>query len=160
MTRPNIALPGRRLLLTLCCLLTASLAEAQPRTGTACFADAAVDPVASVLLPIVARTDELIAIELQDGASATSVYMLTRQMVLTERILRRLLGRGDDCQAISDSIGREYAMLKRGYDAFANGDPELAIEAVASRRSQAQLQEIRAALAQTDAAVLMLVRRP
>lgn len=134
--------------------------QAAAATGKACFSDALVDGVGSSLYPILAQTDELIAIEMQDGASPQSIYLLTRQMVLTERILRRSLGRGTDCAAIIESIGSEYAMLKRTYDAFAQGNPQDGVEAVASRRSQALLQQIRDRLAQTDAAVLQLLHKP
>mgnify|MGYP001222472146 CR=1 FL=1 len=149
----------RSLLLVLLCLPSLAV-QAAPAAGNACFADALVDPVGQSLYPILAQTDELIAIEMQDGASPHSIYLLTRQMVLTERILRRSLGRGTDCNAIIDSIGSEYAMLKRTYDAFAQGSPQEGIEAVASRRSQALLQQIRDRLAQTDAAVLQLLHKP
>ncbi len=138
--------------------VTPSLSLAQSKTATVCFSDAAVDPIGAGLLPILVQTDQLIAVEMLDGASAQYVYLLTRQMVLTERILRRLLGRGSDCEAIANNIATEYAMLKRGFDAFAQGDPSSGVEPVASRRSQALLTEIRSNLAQTDAAVLALVR--
>jgi hypothetical protein len=147
------------LLLALLCL-PALAAQAAPAAGKPCFADALVDPVGSSLFPTLALTDELVGIELQDGASPQSIYLLTRQMVLTERILRRSLGRSTDCSAIVDSIGSEFVTLKRNYEAFAQGSPELGIEAVASRRSQALLQQIRAQLALADQAVLKLLRKP
>lgn len=160
--RKNAAIGSRwmqLLLLGVSAVLPLTL-QAAPAAAAACFADALVDPVGYSLYPILAQTDELVAIEMQDGASPQSVYQLTRQMVLTERILRRSLGRGNDCKAIVESIGSEYAMLKRTFDAFAQGNPELGIEAVASRRSQALLQQIRERLTTTDAAVLKLLNQP
>lgn len=158
MTCRSMLRPSHRLLLALAVLLLPLSVPAQGGGTAACFNDAAIDPVAPVLLQILAQTDELVAVELGDGASAQSVYLLTRQMVFIERILRRMLGRGAECAAIADGIAREYALLKRGYEAFAQGDPELAVEAVASRRSQALLQDIRAGLAQADPAILALLR--
>ena len=137
---------------------TPNVSLAQSKTAQVCFSDTAVDPIGAGLLPILVQTDQLIAVEMLDGASSQYVYLLTRQMVLTERILRRLLGRGSDCEAIANNIATEYAMLKRGFDAFAQGDQSLGIEPVASRRSQALLAEIRSNLEQTDSPVLGLVR--
>lgn len=150
----------RALLLAGLCGLPLMASAAERGVGQACFADALVDPVGSSLFPMLALTDELVGIELQDGASPQSIYLLTRQMMLIERILRRSLGRGTDCGAIVDSIGSEFVTLKRNYEAFAQGSPELGIEAVASRRSQALLQQIRAQLALADQAVLKLLRKP
>jgi hypothetical protein len=153
-------LAGRVVLLVGLCCLPLMAAAAERGIGKPCFADALVDPVGSSLFPTLALTDELVGIELRDGASPQSIYLLTRQMVLTERILRRSLGRGTDCGAITDSIGSEFVLLKRNFEAFAQGNPELGIEAVASRRSQALLQQIRVQLELADQAVLNLLRKP
>ena len=87
---------------------TPNVSLAQSKTAQVCFSDTAVDPIGAGLLPILVQTDQLIAVEMLDGASAQYVYLLTRQMVLTERILRRLLGRGSDCEAIANNITNAY----------------------------------------------------
>lgn len=141
-----------------CLLLLAASSQPLSAADNACFTDEAIDPVAGALLAISGRTDELVGVEMQDGAGPQSVYLLTRQLALVERILRRLLGRGDDCAAIAEFLARDYANLKRIYNAFGRGDQELAIEIVASRRSQALLQEIQALLNEIEPTLTGLVQ--
>ena len=135
-----------RLLSALCFALPLSPAFA---ADAACIdADRAKEAIVQ-LAPISARSEELVRLGLSEGISGTSVYMLTRQMMLLERVHRYLVDR-DSCGAQQDALDRDISIMKRVFVAFTDGDAEMHIEAMKSEQSQALLAELNTQVAKLD----------
>lgn len=135
-----------RLPLFLCLALPlAPAVAAEPACIDADRAGAAIVQLA----PISAGSEELVRLGLSEGVSGESVYLLTRQMMLLERVHRVLVDR-DGCDVQQDALGRDLSIMKRVFVAFTDGDPELHIEAMKSEQSQALLAELNAQVAKLD----------
>lgn len=125
-------------LLALCLALPLSPACAD---DAACIDAAKASDAITLLGPLSARAEELVRLGISEGVSSQSVYLLTRQMMLVERIHRLLVDR-DHCGSQADSLERDVAIVKRVFVAFTDGDAELQVEAMKSEQSQALLAEI------------------
>lgn len=107
----------------------------------ACYDDASIRQAVSIRGQLSANTEELVRLAISEGISNTNTYVLGRQMVLVERLHRRLLERSD-CAAGSDALDRDFAIMQRIFEAFAEGDAELKIDALRAEAAQALLDEI------------------
>jgi len=119
----------------------AALAAPAPSLAAECYGDDAVREVSAMRGPISANAEELVHMAISEGVSRDDMYMLTRQMLLIERIHRRLLER-DGCEPAAEAIGRDFAIMKRVFIAYAEGDAELEIEPLKAEQSQALLGEL------------------
>jgi hypothetical protein len=110
-------------------------------TSDACYDDAAIRKAVAVHAELSLRSEQLTRLAIAENVSGEHVYVLGRQMVLIERIHRRLLERGG-CAAGADALERDLAIMKRVFSAFASGDGELKIAALQAEQAQALLSEI------------------
>lgn len=118
-----------------CRVATSLLALLVP--ATACAEDACFDEDLvfgiSAPLPIVATlTDELARAAVKhEAATRSDVYLLARQLVLVERIQRRVEAREPHCVTSLERLKRDFDVLRRTHAAFRDGDQDLGIEALA-----------------------------
>ncbi len=158
-------MPADRLLPMVLCGLTAfsaaNVSHAQDAPLPACFAPAQTDEIEPRFPILAAHADELSRLAASDERiPGIAVYLLTRQMVLLERIQRRLQLHSDyACESDFSSLQRDFHFLRTTNSAFLNGDRELEIaklEAPRARELLAKLEEELAALAAPIAALRWL----
>jgi len=80
-----------------------------------------------------ARSDEVARQLIETGAPTTQVYVASRQLVLADRLLRRvgdILGGGPAAITAADAFGRDAALFDRVLMGLINGDADLNIAAV------------------------------
>ena len=123
-------------------------AVAQDPPAPACFAAAHVDPILGALPRVGSQSDELARLAADDDTiPRMSVYFLSRQTTLVERIQRRLEQHSEfTCVSSLEGVSRDFAMLTRTFAAFAHGDKEIAIARVESARMQEILVDVVAQL--------------
>jgi hypothetical protein len=89
------------------------------------------------------------------------IYLLTRQIVLLERMHRRLLSTDRyRCEIDLDALRRDFAILKRGNAAFIEGNADLGISRIDDSASVSALREIDAELSSLEKAIASLVAAP
>ncbi|HET7845801.1 MAG TPA: hypothetical protein VFL14_16725 [Xanthomonadales bacterium] len=107
----------------------------------ACYDDTAIQDAVAVQGMLSAGAEELTRLAISEGVSREHVYVLGRQMVLIERLHRRLLERRD-CAAGDAALERDFSIMKRVFAAFQDGDADLKIEPLKAEAAQALLGEI------------------
>lgn len=92
-----------------------------------------------------ARTDEVVRILTETGAPTTQIYIASRQLVLADRMLRRvgdILKGGAVAITAADNFGRDAALFERVLSGLISGDQELNIQPVRNQRALALLGEV------------------
>jgi twitching motility protein PilJ len=92
-----------------------------------------------------ARTDEVVRILTETGAPTTQIYISSRQLVLADRMLRRvgdILKGGAVAITAADNFGRDAALFERVLTGLISGDQELNIQPVRNQRALALLGEV------------------
>lgn len=125
------------------------VAHAQDSPMRACFATGHTEDIEPRFPILGAHADELSRLAAEDTRVAgTAVYLLARQMVLLERMQRRLqLHSEDACDSALGSLKRDFAFLRLTNTAFMQGNAELGIARLESERAQALLASIESELA-------------
>jgi twitching motility protein PilJ len=91
------------------------------------------------------RMDEIVRVLNERDAPGTQVYIATRQILLADRMLRRLadiLRGGDQAVTAADQFGRDAQTYGRVLDAFINGNVDLNIRALTDPQARQILDEV------------------
>ena len=107
-----------------------------------CFSEQRVHETTVILEALSTGADEIARQLVEDSASPQTIYSATRQLVLVERMRRRLGASDVECPVAMDSMARDFAILERTFDGFANGNAELEIDKVGSEKAQGLLTQI------------------
>ncbi|MBK7012629.1 MAG: hypothetical protein IPH43_08110 [Xanthomonadales bacterium] len=115
----------------------------------ACFTQTEIEDLEPRFPILGAYADELSRLAADDPrVPRTDVYLLTRQMVLLERMLRRLQLHADyGCDSAFNAVQRDFAVLRKTNTAFMHGNSELEIVRLDSDRAQELLAKIEGELA-------------
>ncbi len=146
---------SRLLPMALCGLIASATAsashaqDAQDAPAPACFAPDQTDEIKPRFPILGAYTDELSRLAASDERiPGMAVYFLTRQMVLLERIQRRLqLHSAYACEPDLNSLQRDFRFLRTTNSAFLNGDSDLEIAKLEAPRARELLAKIEGELA-------------
>ena len=136
--------------------LLVSCALPASASGDACFDAAQAAPLIALDAQLPAKTEELVVGAIAEAMPPQTLFLLVRQMMLSERIHRRLLERSD-CAAASEAIERDLSIMKRVFVALADGDEDLRIAAMKAEQSQALLGEIRSVVDELGKGIAALV---
>jgi len=97
-------------------------------------------------IPILgAKMDEVVNILVASNAAPSQIYVSSRQLVLADRMLRRvneIVQGGEAAVTAADGFGRDAAIFGRVLTGLTNGNAELGIRAVDSPRGQQLLAEV------------------
>jgi twitching motility protein PilJ len=100
-------------------------------------------------LPIVqSRMDEMVRALTERGSSAAQVFVASRQLLLADRMLRRVAdiqNAGSGVDAAADGVARDGAIFGQVLDALLNGNDELGIRPVdvaAARQALTEVSEV------------------
>lgn len=128
---------------------SASASHAQDAPMPACFTQTEIEDLEPRFPILGAYADELSRLATDDPrVPRTDVYLLTRQMVLLERMLRRLQLHADyGCDSAFNAVQRDFAVLRKTNTAFMHGNSELEIVRLDSDRAQELLAKIEGELA-------------
>ena len=139
-------------------LLTVAPSQAQDLPSPPCFASAQTEEIEPRFPILGAYADELSQLAATDARiPGTAVYQLTRQMILLERIQRRLqLHSETGCDSAFDSVQRDFRFLRMTNQAFLEGDRELQIAKLESARARELLAKIEGELAALAAPIAAL----
>ncbi len=91
------------------------------------------------------KMDELVAVLVDNGAPGDTVYLATRQILLSDRMLRRVSDiqkGGDEAISAADQFGRDARMFGQVLDGLMNGDAEVGIRALTDPRAREILGEV------------------
>lgn len=126
-----------------------NVAHPQVTSLRACFAMEQTEEIEPRFPILGAYADELSRLAAEDvRANGMAVYLLARQMVLLERVQRRLQLHSDDaCDSALGSLRRDFAILRVTNTAFMQGNTELEISRLESGRAQDLLARIDSELA-------------
>ncbi len=94
---------------------------------------------------LTARMEEITNVLRNRGAPGDQIYMATRQMLLADRMLRRvsdILKGGDLAVSAADQFVRDAAMYGRVLDGLANGNSELNIRQITDPQAAEILKEM------------------
>jgi len=94
---------------------------------------------------LTARMEEIVRVLTERDAPSTQIYMATRQMLLADRMLRRvseILKGGDLAVTAADSFGRDAQIYGRVLDGLMNGSADLNIRALTDPQAKAILAEV------------------
>ncbi|HET7844252.1 MAG TPA: type IV pili methyl-accepting chemotaxis transducer N-terminal domain-containing protein, partial [Xanthomonadales bacterium] len=94
---------------------------------------------------LTARMEEIVRVLTERDAPSTQIYMATRQMLLADRMLRRvseILKGGDLAVTAADSFGRDAQIYGRVLDGLMNGSTDLNIRALTDPQAKAILGEV------------------
>ena len=92
-----------------------------------------------------ALSDEAVRLMIQTGTPTGQIYLASRQLVLADRMLRRvgeILGGGGAAITAADAFSREAELFDQVLQGLLNGNEELNIPAVTNGQVVAALQEI------------------
>ncbi len=155
MSRMRAAIPS---LIAVLCLTPIGAGAADTPAGTTqvCFTEAAVAPLVAQMPVLALTTEQLIRHAIDGGAAPKDVYLLSRQMMLSERIHRRLVEPTTDCERALGSVQRDYAILARVYTAYDAGDAELGVAKLTADPARAALGEVRGVLDDLDPRIAAL----
>jgi hypothetical protein len=150
-----MTLPSTALLLLSSLAIAASAARAEVPSSPPCFDPALAAELEAQTPMLVASADELARhVADEPGSSTRTVYLLTRQLALLERIQRHAQLHGEETCVVSlDRLQRDLAMLRQTYAGYARGNAELEIERLATEPAQAALRDIEAGLERVQATV-------
>ncbi|MFN9791775.1 MAG: methyl-accepting chemotaxis protein [Pseudomonadota bacterium] len=91
------------------------------------------------------RMEEIVRALTDSNAPAGQIYMATRQMLLADRMLRRvsdILRGGDLAVTAADQFGRDAQMYGRVLDGLLNGNFDMNIRALTDPQARAVLDEV------------------
>ncbi|MDJ0870511.1 MAG: methyl-accepting chemotaxis protein [Gammaproteobacteria bacterium] len=91
------------------------------------------------------KSDELVNVMVETGASPEQVYAATRQLMLLERLahnLRRTLSGGANADEAAERFDRDVVHFRQVTQGLLAGDEKLGIEAVADSEARALLADI------------------
>jgi twitching motility protein PilJ len=91
------------------------------------------------------RMEEIVRALTERDAPAGQIYMATRQMLLADRMLRRvsdILRGGDLAVTAADQFGRDAQMYGRVLDGLLNGNPDMNIRALTDPQAREVLNEV------------------
>jgi len=91
------------------------------------------------------RTDEVIRILISKGAPGSQVYIASQQLVLADRMLRRInevLQGGAGALTAADSFSRDAQRFEQVLSGLLNGDKELGIRPIEDRKALAILGDM------------------
>jgi twitching motility protein PilJ len=94
---------------------------------------------------LTARMEEIVRVLTERDAPASQIYMSTRQMLLADRMLRRvsdILKGGDLAVTAADQFGRDANMYGRVLDGLINGNADLNIRQLADPQARNILNEV------------------
>lgn len=113
------------------------------------------------VLPLSARSDELVKVLADQGSPQDQVYVAGRQVALAERLMRRLTEireAGENAPTAADGFQRDAQIFGRVLDGLRNGNPELGISAVRSPQGQRLLESIDGVFRDIAASVESIVK--
>ena len=94
---------------------------------------------------LLALTDEVATLMAQKGATADQVYIASRQLMLSQRIINnvnRVLEGGEGAVTAADRFGRDAALYGRVLNGLLEGDRTLNIRRVTDREIVSKLEEV------------------
>ncbi len=94
---------------------------------------------------LLALSDEVVSTMIESGASASQVYIASRQLMLVPRIAvnaNRILAGGEDAAASAERFGRDAALFGRVLDAMLNGNRKMNIKRVRDPDARDKLAEV------------------
>jgi twitching motility protein PilJ len=94
---------------------------------------------------LTARMEEIVRVLNERDAPGTQIYMATRQMLLADRMLRRvsdILKGGDLAVTAADQFARDAQMYGRVLDGLMNGSTDLNMRALADPQARGILTEV------------------
>jgi twitching motility protein PilJ len=94
---------------------------------------------------LLALSDEAVVLMASGGASQEQIYVASRQLMLSQRIvnnLNRVLEGGEDSVTAADRFGRDAALFGRVVDGLLNGNKGMGIERVNNAKVRAKLEEV------------------
>ncbi len=100
------------------------------------------------------RSDELVNVMVETGASPEQVYAATRQLMLLERLahnLRRTLSRDPGAAMAAERFDRDVVHFRQVTQGLLAGDEKLGIEAVADSEARTMLEGLLAAVTGEEA---------
>jgi len=95
------------------------------------------------------KSDELVNVMVETGASPEQVYAATRQLMLLERLahnLRRTLAGGREAEQAGERFERDLVHFRQVTQALLGGDEKLGIEPISDSEARALLEDILAAV--------------
>jgi len=110
------------------------------------LADAAAE-FANTVPRLQGLSDEAVRTMIQTGTPSGQIYLASRQLVLADRMLRRvseILGGGAAAISAADAFSREAELFDQVLQGLIQGNEELDIQAVGNEQVRAQLAEIEA----------------
>jgi twitching motility protein PilJ len=94
---------------------------------------------------LLALSDEVVGILIEQGASPQQIYIASRQLMLTQRIannVTRVLQGGQGAATAADRFGRDTALFGRVHRGMLNGDRILRINAIQDEDARDKLEEV------------------
>lgn len=94
---------------------------------------------------LLAVSDEVVGILIEQGASPQQIYIASRQLMLTQRIannVTRVLQGGAGAATAADRFGRDTALFGRVHRGMLDGDRVLRISAVTDEDARAKLEVV------------------
>lgn len=94
---------------------------------------------------LLAVSDEVVGILIEQGASPQQIYIASRQLMLTQRIannVTRVLQGGAGAATAADRFGRDTALFGRVHQGMLKGDKTLRISAVTDEDARDKLAEV------------------
>jgi len=91
------------------------------------------------------KMDDLVVALLDDNAPGDTVYLATRQILLSDRMLRRVSDiqkGGEEAISAADQFGRDARMFGQVLEGLLSGDSEVGIRAISNARAREILSEI------------------
>ncbi|MGD9000348.1 MAG: type IV pili methyl-accepting chemotaxis transducer N-terminal domain-containing protein, partial [Granulosicoccaceae bacterium] len=104
-----------------------------------------VQDIADNIPNLLALSDEVVGILIEQGASPQQIYIASRQLMLTQRIannVTRVLQGGQGAATAADRFGRDTALFGRVHRGMLNGDRILRISAVTDIDARDKLEEV------------------
>nr|MDQ2696358.1 methyl-accepting chemotaxis protein [Pseudomonadota bacterium] len=104
------------------------------------------EPLLEEVLPrLQVLTDDIAAALIQGGAPPRQVYMVSRQLLLAQRIadnFNRMLDGGAEAPTAADQFGRDMALFGRVLGGLQSGDAQLGVEQVTAPAVAAQVRQL------------------
>jgi twitching motility protein PilJ len=94
---------------------------------------------------LLALSDEVVGILIEQGAAPQQIYIASRQLMLTQRIannVTRVLQGGQGAATAADRFGRDTALFGRVHRGMLNGDRPMRISAVTDIDARDKLEEV------------------
>jgi twitching motility protein PilJ len=92
-----------------------------------------------------ARLDEVVRAMSSDNAPASQINLANRQIVLADRMSRRvteILAGGDQAVSSADALQRDAAVFGQVLTGLKNGDPDMGVNKVTSAQAMASVEQV------------------